>query len=109
MQSIVSDMRKDELAREIISRVDAGPFVSCLYTIFNLLRLLTLLQGASGRIHQPAGATKEDLFASILKSNESSSSRDPARSRRQSRVSREIVSSSKGNVLVSISILIRCN
>ncbi|RDB29501.1 Nitrogen assimilation transcription factor nit-4 [Hypsizygus marmoreus] len=82
VQQIVSDLRQDDLAREIIRRVDNGPY------------------GPSGRRSQPDGATKEDFFASILKSNESSSgSRDSARSRRQSRVSREIVSSNQDNGL----------
>ncbi|KAJ7597406.1 fungal-specific transcription factor domain-containing protein [Mycena floridula] len=80
VQSIVSDLRQDDLAREILARVDMGPY------------------GPSGRRHHPAvGATKEDFFASVLRSNESSVSapgppRDPTRSRRQSRVSREKVS-----------------
>jgi hypothetical protein len=53
------------------------------------------LQGPAGRRSQPAGATKEDFFASILRSN-GSNGRDNSRSRRQSRVSREIVSSTQG-------------
>ncbi|KAI5898203.1 uncharacterized protein SCHCODRAFT_02611397 [Schizophyllum commune H4-8] len=76
VQDLVQTMRQDELAREIIDRVDMGPY------------------GPSGR--QTDGATKEDIFSSILRSNESTlGSRDSSRSRRQSRVSREIVSSSK--------------
>lgn len=55
--------------------------------------------GPSGRIEQPKGATKEDFFASILKSNEKSPSREQSRSRRQSRVSREIVSMNQDNGL----------
>ncbi|KAK7063985.1 Zn(2)-C6 fungal-type domain-containing protein [Favolaschia claudopus] len=74
VQSIVSDLRTDELARDILGRVDAGPY------------------GPSGRLDQPGGATKEDFFASILRSNASPQS-DTSRSRRQSRVSREKVSS----------------
>ncbi|KAJ7492355.1 fungal-specific transcription factor domain-containing protein [Mycena latifolia] len=75
VQSIVSDLRTDELAREILGRVDAGPY------------------GPSGRLDQPGGATKEDFFASILRSSGSAQGNDTSRSRRQSRVSREKVSS----------------
>ncbi|KAJ7246249.1 fungal-specific transcription factor domain-containing protein [Mycena haematopus] len=74
VQSIISDLRTDELAREILGRVDAGPY------------------GPSGRLEQPGAATKEDFFASILRSSGSPQS-DTSRSRRQSRVSREKVSS----------------
>ena len=78
-----------------------GPLRASLHT--PLCRLLTDLQGPSGR--QTDGATKEDIFSSILRSNESTlGSRDSSRSRRQSRVSREIVSSSKG-ALVFLSLL----
>ncbi|TRM66257.1 fungal-specific transcription factor domain-containing protein [Schizophyllum amplum] len=83
VQDLVQTMRQDELAREIIDRVDMGPY------------------GPSGR--QTDGATKEDIFSSILRSNESSmGSRDSSRSRRQSRVSREIVSSSKDRGLAVV-------
>ncbi|KAJ7751211.1 fungal-specific transcription factor domain-containing protein [Mycena maculata] len=75
VQSIVSDLKTDELAREILGRVDAGPY------------------GPSGRLDQPGGATKEDFFASILRSSGSTPSNDTSRSRRQSRMSREKVSS----------------
>lgn len=78
VQTLVSDLRQDDLAREIIHRVDMGPY------------------GPSGRRSQPEGATKEDFFASILKS---SATGDSTRSRRQSRVSREIVSSSQDHGL----------
>ncbi|KAF8634943.1 hypothetical protein AX15_000674 [Amanita polypyramis BW_CC] len=81
VQSIVAELRQDGLAREIVNRVDMGPY------------------GPAGRRSQPAGATKEDFFASILKSSEPSSKRDPSRSRRQSRVSREIVSSTQDHGL----------
>ncbi|KAJ7103261.1 fungal-specific transcription factor domain-containing protein [Mycena belliarum] len=75
VQGIVADMRTDDLAREILGRVDAGPY------------------GPSGRLDQPGGATKEDFFASILRSSASTQGNDTSRSRRQSRVSREKVSS----------------
>ncbi|KAG9314135.1 hypothetical protein JVU11DRAFT_4920 [Chiua virens] len=79
VQDLLADIRQDELARDILNRVDTGPF------------------GPSGRLSQPAGATKEDFFACIFRSNETS--RDTARSRRQSRISREIVSSSRDHAL----------
>ncbi|KAF8560118.1 hypothetical protein OG21DRAFT_1451878 [Imleria badia] len=82
VQGLLADIRQDELAREILNRVDTGPF------------------GPSGRPSRPAGATKEDIFACIFRSNETS--RDAARSRRQSRISREIVSSSRDNTLLSM-------
>ncbi|KAH0591126.1 hypothetical protein H2248_001229 [Termitomyces sp. 'cryptogamus'] len=82
VQGLISDLKQDDLAREIIRRVDNGPY------------------GPSGRRSQSHGETKEDFFASILKDSEGSiSSRDSARARRQSRVSREIVSSNMGNDL----------
>ncbi|KAF9245870.1 fungal-specific transcription factor domain-containing protein [Melanogaster broomeanus] len=83
VQDLLTDIRQDDLAREILNRVDTGPF------------------GPSGRLSQPAGATKEDFFACIFRSNESSA-RDAARSRRQSRISREIVSSSRNNKLSTV-------
>ncbi|KAF8640616.1 hypothetical protein AX17_000277 [Amanita inopinata Kibby_2008] len=99
VQRIVAELRQDELAREIINRVDMGPYVSCT-SVTPSESLLILNQGPSGRRSQPASATKEDFFASVLRSNASSSGRDPSRSRRQSRVSREIVSSSQGSCLL---------
>ena len=56
---------------------------------------LNVFQGPAGRRSQPADATKEDFFASILRSNEAAHV-DSSRMRRQSRVSREIVSSHQG-------------
>jgi hypothetical protein len=57
------------------------------------------LQGPTGRHNRPDDATKEDFFASVLRSSGTSPVRDTARSRRQSRVSREIVSSNQGNIV----------
>lgn len=50
------------------------------------------------------GETKEDLLAQIFKSNESASasSRDAARLRRQSRISREVVSSSQDAIPMQV-------
>ncbi|KAG2075201.1 hypothetical protein BDR04DRAFT_1092068 [Suillus decipiens] len=83
VRQVIADIRQDDLAREILNRVDTGPF------------------GPSGRLSQPAGATKEDFFACIFRSNEASA-RDSPRSRRQSRISREIVSSSRDDTLSTI-------
>ncbi|EPQ60261.1 hypothetical protein GLOTRDRAFT_134976 [Gloeophyllum trabeum ATCC 11539] len=73
-QSIVSDLRRDELAKDILERVQSGPF------------------GPAGREKQKSDASKEDFFVSFF-AGEASSARDRSRPRRQSRVSREIVSS----------------
>ncbi|TFY53230.1 hypothetical protein EVG20_g10211 [Dentipellis fragilis] len=80
VQLLIQNLRKDELARDIISRVDLGPF------------------GPTGRANHSVAVTKEDFFTSIM--NNTESSRDPSRPRRQSRVSREIVSSNN-SMLVS--------
>ncbi|TFK30943.1 hypothetical protein FA15DRAFT_630298 [Coprinopsis marcescibilis] len=81
VQGVISDLQQDDLAREILERVEMGPY------------------GPSGRRTQSVESTKEDFFASVLKSNEMSHSRDPSRALRQSRVSREIVSSSQDHGL----------
>ncbi|KAL0576702.1 hypothetical protein V5O48_005269 [Marasmius crinis-equi] len=75
VRSVVADLRQDELARDILMRVDMGPY------------------GPSGRRFQAHNSTKEDFFASVLRSNGSVPGRDQSRTRRQSRVSREKVSS----------------
>lgn len=84
-------MRQDDLARDILNRVDAGPF------------------GPAGRAAgfgsgDAGGGEKEDLLAQIFKSNESASasSRDAARLRRQSRISREVVSSSQDTIPMQV-------
>ncbi|TFK46073.1 hypothetical protein OE88DRAFT_1668214 [Heliocybe sulcata] len=73
-KAIVSALQRDGLAREVLNRVDIGPF------------------GPTGRASQPAGATMEDLFHSFIATNE-------RQTQRQSRVSREIVSTSKDSRL----------
>ena len=100
VQAIISELREDDLAREIIHRVDMGPFVSLFQYCFDRsVFVLNVFQGPSGRLNQPAGVTKEDFFASILRSNEPSPAhRETHRSKRQSRISREIVSSSQGQL-----------
>ncbi|KIO08530.1 hypothetical protein M404DRAFT_23073 [Pisolithus tinctorius Marx 270] len=81
VQNLLAEIREDDLAREILDRVDTGPF------------------GPSGRLTQATGATKEDFLACIFRSNEGSV-RESSRLRRQSRMSREIVSkSSRANSL----------
>ncbi|KAG7099704.1 hypothetical protein E1B28_001524 [Marasmius oreades] len=78
VRSVVADLRQDDLAREILARVDMGPY------------------GPSGRRFQAQNSTKEDFFASVLRSNDTvNSNRDQSRTRRQSRLSREKVSSNQ--------------
>jgi len=74
VKALINNLRKDELARDILERVDSGPF------------------GRTGRLSISAGMTKEDIFASIMNSD-NQHPRDPSRPKRQSRMSREIVSS----------------
>ncbi|KAI0308118.1 fungal-specific transcription factor domain-containing protein [Multifurca ochricompacta] len=74
VQVLINNLRKDDLARDILSRVDSGPF------------------GPTGRLNLSAAMTKEDFFASIM-NNDAQHPRDPSRPKRQSRMSREIVSS----------------
>ncbi|KZT70315.1 hypothetical protein DAEQUDRAFT_810759 [Daedalea quercina L-15889] len=47
-KSLIQDLSQDELARQIIQRVDVGPF------------------GPKGRVAHPFGSTKEDFLASIM-------------------------------------------
>ncbi|KAL1671763.1 fungal-specific transcription factor domain-containing protein [Schizophyllum commune] len=76
VQDLVQTMRQDELACEIIDRVDMGPY------------------GPFGK--QNEGSTKEDFISAILRGSESTQGgRGSSRSRRQSRVPREVGSSSK--------------
>ncbi|KAF9270701.1 hypothetical protein L218DRAFT_993268 [Marasmius fiardii PR-910] len=78
VRSVVADLRQDDLARDILARVDMGPY------------------GPTGRRFQAQNSTKEDFFASVLRSNDSVNSvRDQSRTRRQSRLSREKVSSNQ--------------
>lgn len=96
VQSLVRELKQDDLAREIITRVDNGPYVWSLPRLRS--QAYDLQQGPSGRASGPEASTKEDFFASVLRSNESTAQAEPSgsRSRRQSRVSREKVSSSQG-------------
>jgi hypothetical protein len=54
-------------------------------------------QSPSNHLAREHSATKVELFDSIIRSGDGCPARDTARSRRQSRVSREIVSSSQGS------------
>ncbi|THH18408.1 hypothetical protein EW146_g2572 [Bondarzewia mesenterica] len=81
-RTTMASSRIHELAKDILTRVDSGPF------------------GPTGRLNHSVAVTKEDFFASILNSTDSQTARDPSRPRRQSRVSREIVSSNN-SALVS--------
>ncbi|KAI0036598.1 fungal-specific transcription factor domain-containing protein, partial [Vararia minispora EC-137] len=74
---LINNLKRDDLARDILNRVDVGPF------------------GPTGRLNHSVAVNKEDFFASILNGAEAQPSRDPSRPRRQSRMSREIVSSSE--------------
>ncbi|TDL17280.1 hypothetical protein BD410DRAFT_730171 [Rickenella mellea] len=69
-QGVVNDLRSDELAREIINRVDRGPF------------------GPNGRNARQSGLTRESFLNAVY--NESSQN---SRTNRQSRAAREYVSS----------------
>ncbi|KAI6047865.1 fungal-specific transcription factor domain-containing protein [Pisolithus marmoratus] len=80
VQNLLAEIREDDLAREILDRVDTGPF------------------GPSGRLTQATGATKEDFLACVFRSNEGSA-REASRLRRQSRMSRENVSKSGASSL----------
>ena len=61
------------------------------FTVASHDEILNIFQGPAGRRSQPVDATKEDFFASILRSNEVAHA-DSSRIRRETRVSREKVS-----------------
>ncbi|KAJ8454826.1 hypothetical protein ONZ51_g12801 [Trametes cubensis] len=69
-QDIVNDLRGDSFASAILDRVQAGPY------------------GARSRLEQQVDTTSESFYQSLVQVPD----RDDRRSRRQSRVSREIVS-----------------
>jgi hypothetical protein len=95
VQALINNLRKDKLARDILSRVDSGPFVSISCYSIRTIGLLnnSAVQGPTGRLNLSSAMTKEDFFASIMESD-ALHPRDPSRPKRQSRMSREIVSSS---------------
>lgn len=97
-QSLINDLRKDDLAREILNRVDVGPFVRLFY--------LNVSSSTDNNYQGPAGRIRSsgrvDSLSSLLlggrgEGHASHASKE-GRSRRQSRVSREIVSSSQGSI-----------
>ncbi|OCH89005.1 hypothetical protein OBBRIDRAFT_794671 [Obba rivulosa] len=73
--SIISDLRKDQLANDILKRVDSGPF------------------GPTGRLRRSVDPTEDNFFASIMGDEAQANPPKPVneRARRQSRVSRESV------------------
>ncbi|KAL4241803.1 Transcriptional Regulatory Element [Abortiporus biennis] len=73
-QGIMNDLRQDAFARDILNRVEAGPY------------------GPHARNMQPRDP-RASVYDAIMGYPEPSSSPDERRSRRHSRVSREIVSS----------------
>ncbi|OBZ67197.1 Nitrogen assimilation transcription factor nit-4 [Grifola frondosa] len=75
---VVSDLRRDELARNILDRVDSGPF------------------GPSGRLQRSVDPTQDNFFASIVEDSRPQPAPIPpkdstTRKRRQSRATRENV------------------
>lgn len=78
-QSLVADLSKDSLAGDILRRVKSGPF------------------GATADLDHSFSSTKEDMLTSIIRTGNENDLGDPgplsARNRRQSRLSREEMSS----------------
>ncbi|KAJ3556519.1 hypothetical protein NM688_g1984 [Phlebia brevispora] len=75
--SIMTDLRQDPFAREVLDRVDTGPY------------------GPAGRARQPTGAPPDSagFYNTIMTQSQQPISYDDRRSKRQSRLSRELVSS----------------
>ncbi|PSS05453.1 hypothetical protein PHLCEN_2v3833 [Hermanssonia centrifuga] len=75
-QSIVADLRQDSYARDVLERVDSGPY------------------GPAGRAGQPAGTARDSagFYNTIMNQSQQGSSYDDRRSKRQSRMTREFVS-----------------
>ncbi|EED85250.1 predicted protein [Postia placenta Mad-698-R] len=80
-QNVVSQLRADSFANSILNRVDSGPY------------------GPRGRALERQGVTSGDFYATIMGAPEAS--RDDRRVRRQSRMTREIVSSENPSVLAT--------
>ncbi|CCM05010.1 uncharacterized protein FIBRA_07209 [Fibroporia radiculosa] len=70
-RGIISDLRRDALAQQILDGVDSGPF------------------GASGRLRRSVDPNQDNFFASIVSAAPPKLTSD--RSRRQSRITRESV------------------
>ena len=81
-QSLVAALKKDDLAREIISRVDTGPF------------------GPTGRLSYKSGFSQEAFITAVTQPYGRAKS---DRAKRDSRVTREIVSSTRGKDLLFLS------
>ncbi|KAI0801106.1 fungal-specific transcription factor domain-containing protein [Fomes fomentarius] len=73
-QDIVNDLRRDAFANAILDRVQSGPY------------------GSRSRLPQSQDITRDSFYSSLIEVPEHTPLRDDRRSRRQSRVSREIVS-----------------
>ncbi|KAI8981384.1 fungal-specific transcription factor domain-containing protein [Trametes punicea] len=73
-QDIINDLRADPFASSILDRVQAGPY------------------GARSRLEQRQDTTSESFYASLVQVPDGTPYRDDRRSRRQSRVTREMVS-----------------
>ncbi|CAL1694956.1 unnamed protein product [Somion occarium] len=74
-QGIINDLRQDAFARDVLDRVEAGPY------------------GPTGRSRQQGTTTREGFYDAIMGSDAAQRSvGDDRRSRRQSRLTREIVS-----------------
>ena len=88
-QDIVNDLRGDSFASAILDRVQAGPYV-CRFHVLDTQPhpILTIAKGARSRLEQQVDTTSESFYQSLVQVPD----RDDRRSRRQSRVSREIVS-----------------
>ncbi|KZT75005.1 hypothetical protein DAEQUDRAFT_720214 [Daedalea quercina L-15889] len=78
---IISELRDDPFARTILDRVEAGPY------------------GPRNRGHQPA-ANSETFYATIMDTSDTPA-REDRRIRRQSRMTREIVSIEDSNILAT--------
>lgn len=86
-REMIATLRQDPIAREILNRVNSGPYVNLKYQ-FGSISLLTAFQGHSGRQSRLSSSSTENFYAAVMNTEPS----DDRRSRRQSRVSREIVS-----------------
>ncbi|KAI0669742.1 fungal-specific transcription factor domain-containing protein [Trametes maxima] len=73
-QELIHDLRGDPFANAILDRVQTGPY------------------GARSRLEQNTDTTSDSFYASLVQVPDHAPARDDRRSRRQSRVSREIVS-----------------
>lgn len=87
-QDIISDVRRDAFARDILDKVESGPYVRL--AVFIPLYVLTHKQGAIGRLQTSIAPGQDGFYNTIM--NQSAASED-RRAKRQSRQTREFVSS----------------